>query len=66
MDVIFEKDSIEIERGDVIIGDNCWIGANVFICQGVKIGDYVIIGANSVVLKAYLVIVLQRVLPLKY
>ncbi|AVQ17410.1 acyltransferase [Fusobacterium gonidiaformans ATCC 25563] len=51
MDVIFEKDSIEIERGDVIIGDNCWIGANVFICQGVKVGDCVVIGASSVVSK---------------
>lgn len=26
-------------------------GANVFICQGVKIGDYVVIGANSIVSK---------------
>jgi len=36
-------------RGDVIIGNNCWIGANVFIREGVVIGDCCVIGANSVV-----------------
>ncbi|OUR92460.1 hypothetical protein A9Q81_16620 [Gammaproteobacteria bacterium 42_54_T18] len=38
--------------GDVVIGDNCWIGANVFISQGIEIGDNVVIGANSVVSKS--------------
>ncbi len=50
-DVIFEKDLTGIKQGDVIIGNYCWIGSNVFICQGVKIGDYTVIGANSVVSK---------------
>lgn len=36
-------------KGDVIIGNNVWIGANVFICQGVTIGSDIVIGANSVV-----------------
>ncbi len=35
--------------GDVIIEDDVWIGANVFINPGVKIGNNAIIGANSVV-----------------
>lgn len=33
----------------VVIGDNCWIGANVTICPGVTIGDNTVIGAGSVV-----------------
>jgi len=37
--------------GDIVIGDGVWIGANVFINPGVKIGDNCVIGANSVVTK---------------
>lgn len=33
----------------VIIGQDCWIGENVCILKGSKIGDFCIIGANSVV-----------------
>ena len=36
---------------DVIIEDFAWIGANVFISPGVKIGKNAIVGANSVVTK---------------
>lgn len=35
----------------VKIGDNCWIGGHVTICPGVTIGDNVVIGAGSVVVK---------------
>lgn len=34
---------------EVIIEDNCWIGASVTICPGVKIGENSVIGAGSVV-----------------
>lgn len=35
----------------ILIGDGCWIGANVTILPGVSIGDGCIIGAGSVVTK---------------
>lgn len=36
-------------KGEIIIGQNVWIGDKVTILAGVTIGDNVIIGANSVV-----------------
>lgn len=36
-------------EGEVVIGDNVWIGAKVSILPGVHIGESAIIGANSVV-----------------
>lgn len=35
----------------VVIEDNCWIGAGVTICPGVRIGKNSVIGAGSVVTK---------------
>lgn len=40
-----------ISKGPVIIGNNVWIGDKATILPNVKIGDGVIIGANSVVTK---------------
>lgn len=40
------------ERGKkTVIGNHVWIGANSVITSGVKIGDYSIVGAGSVVTK---------------
>lgn len=36
-------------KGDTVIGNDVWIGQNVTILPGAKIGDGVIIGANSTV-----------------
>jgi acetyltransferase-like isoleucine patch superfamily enzyme len=36
-------------RGDVVIGNDVWIGTNAFILSGVRIGDGAVIGACSVV-----------------
>lgn len=36
-------------RGDVTIGDHCWIGAMTFITEDTEIGDNAVVGANSVV-----------------
>ncbi len=35
----------------IIIGANCWIGANVVITKGVVVGDYCVIGAGAIVTK---------------
>lgn len=35
----------------VHIGNNCWFGASVTVCSGVKIGNNCVIGAGSVVTK---------------
>ena len=51
VDIINENVSVNITSGDVYIGNNCWIGANVFIREGVNIGNFVVVGANSVVTK---------------
>jgi acetyltransferase-like isoleucine patch superfamily enzyme len=36
-------------RGEVIIGDNVWIGSNVVILRNTNIGDNVVVAAGSVV-----------------
>jgi maltose O-acetyltransferase len=38
-------------KGPVVIEDNVWIGQNVVVMSGVKIGQGSVIGANSVVSK---------------
>lgn len=42
---------IAIAKGDIIIGDDVWIGANAIICSGVTIGQGVIVAAGAVVVK---------------
>ena len=38
-------------KGEIIIGNNVWIGMNCVIMRGVTIGENAVIGANSVVTK---------------
>lgn len=33
----------------IVVGDNCWFGANVSVLQGVTIGSGCVIAAGSVV-----------------
>ena len=40
-----------VSKGEIVIGNNVWLGDKVTICGVVHIGDNVIIGANSVVTK---------------
>lgn len=35
----------------IVVGDNCWIGANATICPGVTLGNGVVVGAGAVVTK---------------
>ncbi len=38
-----------ISVGKIVIGNNVWLGANVIVLSGVRIGDGAVIGAGSVV-----------------
>lgn len=41
-----------VERGlGIEIGEDCWLGGNVTVCPGVRIGDRTVVGAGSVVVK---------------
>ena len=46
-----ERRTHKVRGEPITIGEDCWIGANVTILPGVKIGDRCIIGAGSVVTK---------------
>ena len=55
-------------KGDTIVGNDVWIGQNAVILPGVRIGDGVIIGANSVVgsdIEAYSVAVGNPAKPVR-
>ena len=38
-------------KGDIIIGDDVWIGTNAIICSGVKIGQGAVVAAGAIVTK---------------
>ncbi|WP_275666539.1 CatB-related O-acetyltransferase [Laribacter hongkongensis] len=40
-----------VSKGDVVIGNDVWIGSYAFIMSGVNIGDGAVIAANAVVTK---------------
>ncbi|MBK6264523.1 chloramphenicol acetyltransferase [Marivirga sp. S37H4] len=51
---IFNESSPENDReskGEIVVGNDVWIGANVVILSGVKIGNGAIIGSNAIVSK---------------
>lgn len=39
------------EDADIVIGDDCWIGANAVITAGVTLGNGVVVGAGAIVTK---------------
>ncbi|UKI50226.1 MAG: hypothetical protein L6U99_01840 [Clostridium sp.] len=41
----------EYTKGEILIGNNVWIGANCVILKNVKIGDNAVISAGSIVSK---------------
>lgn len=50
-DVKYGVNKVKYEIGEVSIGCNCWIGANVVILMNVHIGDNCVVGAGSIVTK---------------
>jgi serine acetyltransferase len=44
---------IHDEEKPIVIGNNCWIGANAVILPGVEIGDHTIVAAGAVVTKSF-------------
>ena len=38
-----------MDRGEIIIGDRCWIGAKAVILKGARLGDGCVVGAGAVV-----------------
>jgi acetyltransferase-like isoleucine patch superfamily enzyme len=49
---LLTHDALHNRHGDVVIGNNCFIGARSIILPGVEIGDNSIIGAGAVVVKS--------------
>ena len=47
-------DSGLTEGDEIIIGDECFIGAHSFILKGVKLGNHCVVGANSVLTNSFL------------
>lgn len=48
-----EEGKVKTVAADIRIGDCCWIGDNVFIREGVELGNNVIVAANSVVTRSF-------------
>lgn len=43
--------SMPLVTKPIIIGENAWLGADVFVGPGVKVGELCVVGARSVVVK---------------
>lgn len=50
-DADFSIKPVPSKFGNVMLGDYCWVGANVLINPGIEIGRNSVVGANSVVTK---------------
>lgn len=50
-DALFRKQGVS--RKGVIIGNDCWIGSNVTILDGVELKDRTVVAAGSVVTKSF-------------
>lgn len=48
-DLVAETDPPAEARGDIVIGDDCWIATDVYVAPGASIGDDTVVGARSTV-----------------
>ena len=46
-----DREDCTMTKGDVVIGNDVWVGTRAVIMSGVTIGDGVVVGAHSVVAK---------------
>lgn len=42
-----------MDRGEVVIGNGCWIGCGAILLKGTTLGDRCIVGAGAVVTKSF-------------
>ena len=49
----FDNADIIITKGEIVIGENCWIGANSVILSGVQLGRGTVVAAGSVVSQSF-------------
>jgi putative colanic acid biosynthesis acetyltransferase WcaF len=50
----YKKNDMPLISSPIVIGQECWIAAEVFVCPGVVIHDGIVVGARSVVTKSLL------------
>lgn len=47
----FNRWDMPLVTAPIVIGENAWIGADVFVGPGVRIGELTVVGARSVVIR---------------
>jgi maltose O-acetyltransferase len=48
----FSPSELSMDRGKVLIGNRCWIGAKAVILKGVQLGDGCVVAAGAVVTRS--------------
>ncbi len=52
-----DHDVLDFERHvdakPIVVGDNCWLGANCVLLPGVQLAEHVVVGAGSVVKESF-------------
>jgi acetyltransferase-like isoleucine patch superfamily enzyme len=48
----FSPGELSMDRGNVVIGNRCWIGAKAIILKGVRLGDGCVVAAGAVVTRS--------------